>query len=86
MNCVKRIPSLLRGSVDLFVSSECIHLYCTLMFLSGESFVFHCTPDVPIQRIFNIIKSCKFIEVNPPFVDQGEKSPQLWGTRVIRLS
>ena len=36
---------LLKGaSVDVFVTLECIHLYCTLMFLLRESFLFHCTP------------------------------------------
>ena len=59
-------------------------------------------PNVPIKRINNVNKSCKFIEVNPPLsvreivptivlmltllVDWREKFPQLWGTRVIRLS
>ena len=27
INCVKRIPSQLRGSFDVIVTSECIHLY-----------------------------------------------------------
>ena len=59
-------------------------------------------PDVLIGRFNSVKKSCKFIEVNPPLyvgemvptivsrstllVDQRAKSPQLWGTRVIRLS
>ena len=46
-------------SVDVFVTSECIHLY-----------ILYCIslyPDVPpIERVINIIKSCKVIEVNPP--------------------
>ena len=63
-------------------------MYFTLMFI--------------LESIYNVNKSCKFIEVNPPFevreivptiesrltllVDRRAKSPQLWGTRVIRLS
>ena len=59
-------------------------------------------PDVPIGRFINIINSCKVNEVNPLLkvkeivpiielrltllVDKGSKSPQLRGTRVIRLS
>ena len=27
INCVEGIPSYLRGSVDVIVTSECIHLY-----------------------------------------------------------
>ena len=58
--------------------------------------------DVPIGRFNNVNKSYKVIEVNPPLqveaivpiivsrltllVDQGEKSPQLWGTRFVRIS
>ena len=58
--------------------------------------------DVPVGRVINIIKSCKVNEVNPPLlvgaivptielrlsllVNQVGKVPQLWGTRVIRLS
>ena len=45
--------------VDVFVTSECIHLYILYI-------VFLCTPDVPIGRIINVIKSFKVIEVNPP--------------------
>ena len=33
--------------IDVFVTSECIHLYilyCTPMLLFGESLIFHCTP------------------------------------------
>ena len=41
-------PVAIVGSiVDVFLTSECIHLYilyCIPMFLSRESFVFHCTP------------------------------------------
>ena len=51
------VESLLQ-CFDVFVTSECIHLY-----------ILYCIslyPDVPITRIINIIKSCKFIEVNPP--------------------
>ena len=58
--------------------------------------------DVPIGRVINIKKSCKVNEVNHTLsvreivptielrltilVDWRVKSPQLWGTRVIRLS
>ena len=42
-------------------------------------------PDVPIGRIYNVNKSCQVIVGNPP-IDQGLKSSQFWGTRVIRLS
>ena len=50
--------------VDVFVTSECIHLYilcCVSMY-----------PDVPIGRIINIIKSCKVIEVNPHSLIEGQ--------------
>ena len=41
--------------------------------------------DIPIGRFCNVNKSCQVIVGNPPIV-QGLKSPQFWGTRVIRLS
>ena len=50
---------LFKGSVDVFVTLECIHLY-----------ILYCIslyPDVRIGSIINIINSCKVIEVNPPF-------------------
>ena len=62
MNCVKRIPSYLRGIVDVFVTSECIHLYISYYIsLYVDIDVF---PS--IKRVINIIKSCKFIEFKPP--------------------
>ena len=64
--------------VDVFVTLECIHLCILCCFLLY--------PDVPIRRIINIINSCKFIEVNTPFVDTWRKSPKLRGTKVIILS
>ena len=49
--------------------------------------------DVPIGRVINIIKSCKVEAIVPTIelkltllVDQRAKSPQLRGTRVIRIS
>ena len=36
-------------------------------------------PDIPIGRIINVIKSCKFIEVNPPLLIEG-KIPHNSGT------
>ena len=39
-------------------------------------------PDVPIKRFNNVNKSCKVIVGNLP-IDQGLKSLQLWGHRVI---
>ena len=42
-------------------------------------------PDVPIERIYNVNKSCQVIVGNPPIV-KGLKSLQLQGTRVIRIS
>ena len=42
-------------------------------------------PDVPIGRFYNVNKSCQVIVANPP-IDQGLKSSQFQGTRVIRLS
>ena len=42
-------------------------------------------PDVPIGIIINIIKSCKFIEVNPPLY-VGGKVPTVRGATVIILS
>ena len=45
--------------VDVFVTSECVHLY-----------ILYCIslyPDVPpIGKVINIINSCKVIEANPP--------------------
>ena len=35
-------------------------------------------PDVPIEGFYNVNKSCKVI-VGNPLIDQGLKSPQLWG-------
>ena len=43
---LKHLKESCHKGVDVFVTLECIHLYilyCTPMFLSGESFVFHCT-------------------------------------------
>ena len=49
--------------VDVFVTSECIHLYILYI-------VFHYITDEdvfpPIGRAINIIKLCKVIEVNYP--------------------
>ena len=76
-------------SVDVFVTSECIHLY--ILFLVPRclfrevSVMYLSHVDVPIGRFNNVNKSCKVIVGNPP-IDQGLKSPQLWGTRVIRIS
>ena len=42
-------------------------IYCISLYL-----------DVPIERIINVIKSCKFIEVNPPLLIGG-KSPHSLG-------
>ena len=56
--------------VDLFVTSECIHFYilcCISLY-----------PDVPIERIINVINSCKIIEVNPTLLIEG-KIPHSWG-------
>ena len=42
-----RLSKIKDHIVDVLVTSKCIHLYilyCTLMFLSRESFVFHYTP------------------------------------------
>ena len=80
---------LVRWSVDVFVTLEGIHLYISLL------------PDVAIGRVINIIKLGKFIEGNPLLsvreivptidlrltllVDRRENSPQLRGTRVIRI-
>ena len=50
--------------VDVFVTSECIHLY--ILYCNS---LYH---DVPIRIIINIIKSCKVIEVNPPFFIEGK--------------
>ena len=87
-NCVERIPSELRGSVDVYVTSECISLlfliYCNPMFILGCAWVMSC-PDVPIRKIYIVNKSCQVIVGNPP-IGQGLKSPQFQGTRVIRLS
>ena len=50
---------LFKGSVDVFVTLECIHLY-----------ILYCIslyPNVPpIRRVIDIINSCKLHEVNPP--------------------
>ena len=45
--------SYCKAIVDVFVTSKCIHLY-----------ILYCIslyPDVPIERIINIIKLCKVI-------------------------
>ena len=58
VSCVSVISYASSCTVDVFVTSECIHLHilcCISLY-----------PDVPIMRIINIIKSCKVIEVNPP--------------------
>ena len=31
-------------------------------------------PDVPIERIINVIKSCKVIEVSPPLLIGGKST------------
>ena len=41
--------------------------------------------DVSIGTFYNVNKSCQVIMGNPP-INQGLKSPQYWGTRVIGLS
>ena len=38
--------------------------------------------DVPIERFYNVNKSCQVI-VGNPLIDQGLKSPQLWGPRLL---
>ena len=68
----------IEGTVDVFVTSECIHLYIS-----------YCTPmDMfvpPIGRVINVIKSCKVIEVNPPLY-VGELDPRVSCIGVIRIS
>ena len=39
-------------------------------------------PNVPIEKFYNVNKSCKVIVGNPP-IDQGLKSPQYWGTSLL---
>ena len=91
INCVERIPSYLRGSVDVFVTSKCIYLYilclvprCLFQEVS-VMYLSHAMPHVPIKRFNNVNKSCKFIVGNPPIV-QGLNSLQFQGPTVIRLS
>ena len=63
-------------------------MYCTLMFISGCvcNVIESCHTSMFISGSFyNIIKSCKVIVGNPP-IDQGLKSPQFCGTKVIRIS
>ena len=40
-------------------------IYCNLMFIPGFYCVMSC-PDVPIERIYNVNKSCQVIVGNPP--------------------
>ena len=40
---------------------------------------------IPIGSFYNVNKSCQVNAGNPPIV-QGLKSPQFWGTRVVRLT
>ena len=54
-NCVERIPSYLRGSVDVYVTSECILLYilyyCNPMFIPGcFYYVFESYGHAPMFR------------------------------------
>ena len=42
-------------------------------------------PDVPIGSFYTVNNSCQVIVGNPP-IDQGLKSLQFHGTRVIRIS
>ena len=73
MNCVKRIPSYLRGSVDVFVNLECIHFTFTCIYcisLIPDALIRRITcislyPDVPIGRI------TKIHEVVPSVVSRG---------------
>ena len=79
--CVKRIPSYLRGSVDVYVTSECI-LLCILCIVTqcliqnvSIMYLSHVVmPRCSDQEDLYVNKSCQVIVGNPP-IDQGLKSP-----------
>ena len=58
INCVNRIPSYLRGSIDVFVTSECIHLY--ILCLVPQCLFW----EVSIMYLSHVMPRCSYREID----------------------